>query len=340
MTLSVQRLFDGPIDLVGDIHGEVDALDALVARLGYDRKGRHPKGRRLVFCGDLVDRGHDSPATVARVAAIVDAGRGQAVLGNHELNLVLGERKEGNGWCFEEDHDRAEGHFLGVERVSNEQRGPLLDWMARLPLVLERPDLRVVHACWEATAVDCLRGERRSLEELYREHSARLEVQLTAALAGRNAELAEWGDRLKDPSAAPPLLVALAEVDSVRQSLHPLKVITSGVERPTSKPFFASGKWRMTERVAWWNAYTDEAAVVMGHYWRWPGDESEAAARARGPNLFEGSEASEWLGPRKNVMCIDWCAGLRWRERSAGITQFTGRLGALRWPEREVVYDR
>lgn len=342
MPHAVQPLFDGPIDLVGDIHGEIEALDALLSQLGYSHSGKHSQGRRLVFCGDLIDRGQDSPATVGRVAEIVDAGNGQAVIGNHELNLVLGEAKEGNGWAFEADHDRASGHFVDAVRLPDEQRGPVVEWLASLPVVLERPDLRIVHACWDPTAVRLLRGDSRTLREIHADHNARIDTLLraTGQLQVRAAELETWRERLVDRTAQVPFLPGVAEVESVRQTGHPLKVITSGIERPTTRPFFASGKWRMTERVAWWNEYDEQAAVVMGHYWRWPGDESDAAARSRGPNLFEGLAADAWLGPHGNVMCIDWCAGLRWRERGEGIEHFTGRLGALRWPEREVVFDR
>ena len=70
----VQPLFDGPLDIVGDIHGEIAALDALLERLGYTPDGRHRKGRRLAFLGDLVDRGTDSPAVVERVAGMHAAG--------------------------------------------------------------------------------------------------------------------------------------------------------------------------------------------------------------------------------------------------------------------------
>lgn len=38
----IQPLFDGPVDIVGDMHGEADALEQLMARLGYERNGRHP----------------------------------------------------------------------------------------------------------------------------------------------------------------------------------------------------------------------------------------------------------------------------------------------------------
>jgi hypothetical protein len=36
----VRPLFEGPLDIVGDVHGEIDALrDLLFLRLGYDQAG-------------------------------------------------------------------------------------------------------------------------------------------------------------------------------------------------------------------------------------------------------------------------------------------------------------
>lgn len=51
---------EGPVDIVGDIHGEIDALRSLMDRLGYGRHGDHPEHRKLVFVGDLCDRGPDT----------------------------------------------------------------------------------------------------------------------------------------------------------------------------------------------------------------------------------------------------------------------------------------
>ncbi len=44
-------------DIIGDIHGQADALLALLAKLGYQQQGgtwRHPE-RRVVFVGDFID---------------------------------------------------------------------------------------------------------------------------------------------------------------------------------------------------------------------------------------------------------------------------------------------
>lgn len=122
----VQELFDGPVDIVADIHGEITALDALLDRL----------------------------------AEMVEAGRAQCVLGNHELNLLRGDRKEGNGWFWpaESDHDVANGKFEESARATDSQRQHFKGWFDTLPVALERPDLRVVHACWHDDAIQRLRG--------------------------------------------------------------------------------------------------------------------------------------------------------------------------------------
>ncbi len=139
--------FDGPIDVVGDVHGEIDALDDLLRVLGYRGRGEHPGGRRLVFIGDLCDRGPDSPAVIERVRAMMEAGTAQCLLGNHEVNVMRGARKEANGWFFERDHDRERGRFTGSRPAADDaERERSLEFFRQLPLVLERPDLRLVHA--------------------------------------------------------------------------------------------------------------------------------------------------------------------------------------------------
>ena len=53
----IQALPPGPLDIIGDIHGEYEALVALLTHLGYGARGQHPDGRTLVFVGDFCDRG-------------------------------------------------------------------------------------------------------------------------------------------------------------------------------------------------------------------------------------------------------------------------------------------
>jgi protein phosphatase len=87
----------GPFDVIGDVHGCRAELVALLTRLGYvvsfDGEQRavdavHPDGRSVVFVGDLVDRGPDSPGVLRLAMGMVAAGHALAVPGNHENKLV------------------------------------------------------------------------------------------------------------------------------------------------------------------------------------------------------------------------------------------------------------
>ena len=81
----------GPFDIVGDVHGCADELEVLLDRLGYQRDGdafAHPEGRRLVFLGDIVDRGPRILDACRIVRATVEAGHGLCVPGNHDVKLV------------------------------------------------------------------------------------------------------------------------------------------------------------------------------------------------------------------------------------------------------------
>src|SRR5262245_58753842 len=96
----IRPLFSGPLDIIADIHGEIDALRSLLGHLGYRADGTHAEGRRVVFGGDLTDRGPDSPAVIELVADWIDNDRAQCVLGNHELNILLDKERHGNSWYY------------------------------------------------------------------------------------------------------------------------------------------------------------------------------------------------------------------------------------------------
>lgn len=94
-----QRHQTGPFDIIGDVHGCADELDGLLTRLGYtvswtgkgdDRRVRvtAPAGRRVVFVGDLVDRGPRSPDVLRIVMALVESGQGLCVPGNHDAKFA------------------------------------------------------------------------------------------------------------------------------------------------------------------------------------------------------------------------------------------------------------
>ncbi|MGI8880286.1 MAG: polynucleotide kinase-phosphatase [Jatrophihabitans sp.] len=86
----------GPFDVIGDIHGCRAELELLLAELGYEVSrdgagravGAHREDRRVIFVGDLVDRGPDTPGVLRLVMGMVAAGDAFCVPGNHENKLL------------------------------------------------------------------------------------------------------------------------------------------------------------------------------------------------------------------------------------------------------------
>jgi protein phosphatase len=83
----------GPFDIVGDLHGCFDELVELLTQLGYSVEKQSnvpgslaysvkpPEGRKVVFLGDLVDRGPKIPEVLRLVMSMVQAGTALCVPG-------------------------------------------------------------------------------------------------------------------------------------------------------------------------------------------------------------------------------------------------------------------
>lgn len=80
----------GPFDLIGDVHGCAEELCALLEQLGYaEQDGVYRRDdRRVVFLGDLVDRGPGVVDVLRLAMPMVEAGAALCVRGNHEAKLL------------------------------------------------------------------------------------------------------------------------------------------------------------------------------------------------------------------------------------------------------------
>ncbi len=152
-------------------------------------------------------------------------------------------------------------------------------------------------------------------------------------------ERAEHADQLKDGQGNPPLLPALAEANLRRNLDNAVRVLTFGPDCLATRPYYVMERWRMAERDRWWERYTDDVPVVMGHYWRKFETSPGTAAPSMPPSFDPTLGPSAWLGPKRNVYCVDFSVGARFVERSRGQTQFRTHLGALRWPECQLVIE-
>lgn len=145
---------DDQYDFIGDIHGYAGTLKELLLKLGYQLESfSHPKGRKLVFLGDYIDRGQEPLEVLSIIRGFVDAGNGLAILGNHEYNALAWytPSADGQGYC-RPHHTKNRLQFQetleALEALSPEQRQDWLEWFRELPIAIDHPHFRAVHACW------------------------------------------------------------------------------------------------------------------------------------------------------------------------------------------------
>ncbi|MBX3228170.1 MAG: metallophosphoesterase [Labilithrix sp.] len=132
---------------IGDVHGCLEELRELLRAVDY-RAGED----RLVFVGDLVDRGPDPVGVVREVRALEARGDVLAIMGNHEEKLVR--------WFKRVDEERTLGKKNAMtppapdrlaqwEAFDEEDRA----WLASRPITAEAaPGWTVVHGGFESVA--------------------------------------------------------------------------------------------------------------------------------------------------------------------------------------------
>jgi protein phosphatase len=140
-----QRHDHGPFDIIGDVHGCIDELRDLIAKLGGSVEGdvaRPASGRRLVFLGDLVDRGPDSVGVLRLVMNMAAVGEALVLPGNHDDKLrraLLGHKvlvKAG-----------LDDTLMQLEREPPEFRGQVARFLGSLPshFIFDEGRLVVAH---------------------------------------------------------------------------------------------------------------------------------------------------------------------------------------------------
>jgi len=113
---------------VGDIQGCAPSLRALVKKL--------PTNSKMIFLGDLVNRGPDSLGTLRFLKRLQEDQRIECILGNHDLHLLAidaGLRK-----------------IKGLDTVQSildaPDRAELIDWLRHRPMALSNGKVLAVHA--------------------------------------------------------------------------------------------------------------------------------------------------------------------------------------------------
>lgn len=138
---------------IGDVHGELAKLDDLLRYIREDAE-RRKVTHRIVFLGDLIDRGPDSRGVIERVMALCASGGAQALKGNHEeLMLHALAKQESIGVYFwaENGGDETILSYARVNGFKDDFRDAIdashVAWLKTLPAMLrdEERGLAFVH---------------------------------------------------------------------------------------------------------------------------------------------------------------------------------------------------
>ena len=162
MASALRTKIQGPVAIIGDVHGQIDKLAVVLEKLkslpDYEQ-------RWLVFIGDFVDRGPDPKQAVDMFCRTLrDHPRTTAIAGNHEFAMcaALGWLPgiEGSHWNERwVKHYDSETTFTSYgatigdltdlnAKVPSEHR----DLLTNLPWCVEHPQLLFVHAGMDPNA--------------------------------------------------------------------------------------------------------------------------------------------------------------------------------------------
>lgn len=153
------------IDIIGDIHGHIDELIALLEKMGYQDDGiswGHPD-RKALFLGDYIDRGPNSPEVLKLVHNMVENDHAIALMGNHELNAILFHAESQHGGHIRphslKNFKQHAQTLLQFAKLKNGQDlyEKYINWFKTLPLYFEDKNLRAIHATWHHKSIKSLK---------------------------------------------------------------------------------------------------------------------------------------------------------------------------------------
>lgn len=294
-------------DLIGDIHGHADALEALLKKMGYEKQGssyRHPE-RKVLFIGDYIDRGPKIKETLEIVRNMVEAEQAIALMGNHEYNAVCFYLEDKKGGHLRKHSLKNISQHADTLLQFKDKQGDYnshIAWFMSLPLYYENEHFRAVHACWDDAHIEFLNQhltDARLSEAHFHEASnddTKLFKVLEDTLKGKELSLPE-GVTFEDKDGHPRKHTRIKWwEDYAELNYHTISVHPHGVpEEPIDLSHLDSHNF--------YGAH--EKPVFFGHYWL-TGD----------PALF-----------RDNICCLDFSIAKE------------GILAAYRWDGEQRLED-
>ena len=125
-------------DIIGDVYRHMSYLE----QLGYLKKDKsyfHPRERKAIFVGDIINRGKETVEVLNIIRRMHENKQAYIVLGNHEFGLLQ---------QFTTNPYNVDPHLI-----------EFIAWIRSLPLFLEFPEFRVVHAAWHLPSIALLKNK-------------------------------------------------------------------------------------------------------------------------------------------------------------------------------------
>ena len=113
---------------VGDIQGCAPSLKALIKKL--------PVQSKMIFLGDLVNRGPDSLGTLRYLKKLQEERRIECILGNHDLHLL----------AVDSGIRKTKGLDTVQPILDAPDRADLMNWLRHRPMALSNGKVLTVHA--------------------------------------------------------------------------------------------------------------------------------------------------------------------------------------------------
>jgi hypothetical protein len=289
------------LDFIGDIHGYADELESLLEKLGYSKLNmvyQHPT-RKAFFVGDFIDRGPQIRKVLEIVRPMITNGYAYTVIGNHEYNAIC-YFTEINGKPLRSHSQKNNSQIRQTKDAFSNNRDLLLDyvdWFKSLPIFLESPLVRVIHAQWKETYVNTLKSH--GVNDF------------------QNIDF-------------------LAETVQPFNSWHKLtNCLLRGEEMKISGAHFrdADGHKREAYRVKWWLPEGEVAAY--DYLINFPTDSENALPiiynlgyKLNQPPVFFGHYCLKKMEPilfQKNICCLDYCVAN------------SGKIVAYRWNGEQIL---
>jgi len=256
-------------DIIGDIHGHADELEALLQKLGYRLENgtyRHPE-HQAMFLGDFIDRGPHQRRVIDMVRPMIEQGAARSVMGNHEFNAICYGTNDADGNPLREHSKKnRKQHQQFLDAYPDVvERKDLIEWFMTLPVYIETDGVRVVHACWNEPALQFLKGH------LNEHQCLRGQAYAAASIVGSPAfEAIETV--LKGPEVNLPTDVTFLDKDGHERSSARIKwwagTHLNAAERLNLGDQLKEGhKLEQLEIDDSYHYPSDHKPVFVGHYW-------------------------------------------------------------------------